>query len=363
MKKKAFWGAGLFVLVVAAVISCGYLISGREFSTVTPHAPHAGVSQFDATPQARNYNELKNQVIKLVENAQAEGNIRLYDYTSDVEADLPRACHEVMTATPIGAYAVDMMSVDHTRVLSYYDVKVTISYKRPPEEVLALKSANSAEEFEQVMREAMSARRSPFAVQCNYYTEKIINVGETMQKLRTTDPDAVYGIQDTTVQFFPESGLHKILLVEFLYYETAEESARKRGQASGMLSNYLKQTDSLAGRERVQALADLIRQGVTLVQSESFGDADMPYGPLVAKRATSAGFAVALKQACNQLGLYSVAVIGTYGGAEHWWNMVFVDNTWYHIDLSRGVLFADSAQMEGYAWDDLRDPTDLRART
>ena len=76
MKKKAFWGAGLFVLVVAAVISCGYLISGREFSTVTPHAPHAGVSQFDATPQARNYNELKNQVIKLVENAQAEGNIR-----------------------------------------------------------------------------------------------------------------------------------------------------------------------------------------------------------------------------------------------------------------------------------------------
>ena len=159
-----------------------------------------------------------------------------------------------------------------------------------------------------------------------------------MQKLRTTDPDAVYGIQDTTVQFFPESGLHKILLVEFLYYETAEESARKRGQASGMLSNYLKQTDSLAGRERVQALADLIRQGVTLVQSESFGDADMPWAAGRQAR-HQRGLAVALKQACNQLGLYSVAVIGTYGGAEHWWNMVFVDNTWYHIDLSRGVLF------------------------
>ena len=354
MRKSMLLSVGLFLTVVVAIVFCGKVVSGREFESIVPHEAQ-DITQ--AVPSARNYSELKKQIIALVENAQTQGIIRLYDYTEDVEEDLPRACHEVMTQWPVGAYAVDTMSLDHTRVLSYYDVQVNISYKRPTEEILSMVTANSAEEFEQAVLAALAENRSAFPVLCNYYTEKIINVAETVEELRLNQPDTMYGIEDTRVSFFPEDGLHKVLLMEFSYYETAEDSRMKKAQAQTVLDGIINRVDEFNGGEQIRRLCTIISEGV---EDASDRDADTPYGALVLKRASDMGLACALKQACNMLGEYAVVVKGEHNGKEHYWNMVLFDNVWKHVDLSKDVMFADNSDMSGYKWDDLRYPTDMR---
>lgn len=357
MRRSVILSVGLFVTVVLAIIFCGRVVSGREFESVVPHVVQDAAA--DAVPSAGNYSELKKQIIALVENAQTQGVIRLYDYTEDVEADLPRACHEVMTQIPVGVYAVDTMSLDHTRVLSYYDVRVSISYKRPKDEILAMVSAGSAEEFKQAVLDSLENNRSTFSVLCNYYTEKIIDVAEIMENLRLNQPETMYGIEDVRVEFFPEEGLHKVLLVELSYYETAQDSKLKRKQAQDILTSIVDRVGSLKGKARLSQLCTLIGGNAKYV-SDGGRNADVPYGVLVQKRASDMGFACALKQACNLLGEYSVVVKGEYNGRLHYWNMVLADNAWRHVDLSRGVLFAEDSDMHGYKWDDLRYPTDMR---
>ena len=371
MKRIEILGCVLLVLVAAAVFLCGYVISGREFSYSEPHLDQSGSRSDGVVAQARNYNELKEQIVTLVENAQTEGNIRLYDYTSDVDTDLPRACHEVMTDVPIGAYAVDLMSIDHTRILSYYDVRVTISYKRPREEILNLKQANSAEEFEQIMRDAIDQRRSPFAVQANYYSEKLINVNEIMQKIEFETPDMVYGVKNMSVEFFPETGIHKILLVELQFYETQEQSARKRAQANTFLDTIAQRSAGEDDTTRIRSFCDALSNAGAYVSTHSANsrDEDTPYGLLIGKRATSMGYAASFKKLCDIAGIQCILVEGTKDGVARIWNMVFLGNRWYHVDV------ADQAQqsapehiltplndMAGYEWDDLHYPIDMRSK-
>ena len=359
MKRNLVLCTALLAAVILSITCCGYIISRGEYSSVVPHVSSMSEDS-NGIPHAANYNEFKNQVVKLVENAQTHGTIHLERYAADVEEDLARALHEVMTEMPIGAYAVDMMYFDHTRVLSYYDVKVSVRYKRPREEILAMVSADSAEEFSAVMEQAIAERRSPFAVQCNYYTEQIINVAEAIEDLRFNRPGAAYGVRDVTVQFFPVTGVHKILLVEFDFYESLEDSTRKSAQAQAMVENIEAQTAGMAADDRLREVFRLIVQDTVHADGGELGDVDTPYGALVQKRASDKGFAAAVEQVCSRIGAYSVVVKGELDGAPHFWNMVYAENAWVHVDLSRGVVFARDPNMAGYTWDGSRYPTDLR---
>ena len=56
---------------------------------------------------------------------------------------------------------------------------------------------------------------------------------------------------------------------------------------------------------------------------------------------------------CTRIGLESMIVTGTRDGAKHWWNLVNIDSSWYHVDLlgSRNFQPLTDDQMAGYDWD------------
>jgi len=355
MKRNIMLLGGLLLAVAIGIVCSGLVVSGREFSSIEPHVQTAGDET--AVPIARNYTELKNQVIGLVENAQTQGTIQLKDYTADVENELARVCNEVVSDTPIGAYAVDMMSIDHTRVMGYYNVKVNISYKRSREEILNIYTASGNDELKEVIKDAIAERRATFAVKCDYYAEQVMNVAAAVRELRLSEPWAVYGIEDVKVQTFPLSGLHRILLVEVGFYESAEESELKRNRAQQQVMKIVEETKELFGGERVREICSRISQGVE--STDAGADADTPYGALVSKRASDLGLAVAVKQVLAEFGMYAVVVEGSLDGMPHFWNMAFAEKSWEHIDLSRGIVLEPNEKMTGYTWDDMKYPADM----
>lgn len=354
--------AVFFALLAAVIISItcsGYMIYGREFSSVEPHRVAMSPDE-DGVRYARSYSELKSHVTALVRAAATQGTVQLRDYPSDIEDDLARACHEVIRDTPIGAYAVDMMTIDRTRVLNYWQVKVNITYKRSREEILAVERADSAEEFYDVMRRAIAERRQTVAIECNYYAEQIINIAETVYELRFVEPGAAYGLEDVTVEFFPKTGIHRMLLVKLEYYEDGATSHKKRADAEAAIDALYNQIKSMEKDARIERICRAIGEDVKVEDAAHPSDADTPYGALVKKRATDKGLASAVAQAVKRLGGYVVVVEGEYDGRLHYWNMVFARKGWTHVDLSRGVLFAEDNQMQGYSWDDARYPVQIK---
>lgn len=52
-----------------------------------------------------------------------------------MEADLTAACLEVSHEDPLGAYAVDYIKHEFSRILTYYQATITIGYRRTLEQI------------------------------------------------------------------------------------------------------------------------------------------------------------------------------------------------------------------------------------
>lgn len=58
------------------------------------------------------------------------------------------------------------------------------------------------------------------------------------------------------------------------------------------------------------------------------------YGALVEGRAVCSGYSKAFKLLCNRLGLSCRTVNGQSMGVGHMWNLVRIDGSWYHVDVT-----------------------------
>ena len=78
--------------------------------------------------RAESYRGLVDAILYFVNEHARQGTIRLYNYTSDVEQDVDAACREVMEEDPLGAFAVADIHYTASRIVSYYEVAVSLSY-------------------------------------------------------------------------------------------------------------------------------------------------------------------------------------------------------------------------------------------
>ena len=80
--------------------------------------------------------------------------------------------------------------------------------------------------------------------------------------------------------------------------------------------------------------------------------------------ANSEGMALAFKVLCDSVGVECVVVSGRMDRAEHYWNIVTIDDASYHVDVSEsaerglaGTFLISDADMWGrYWWDNERYP-------
>ncbi|NLG52377.1 MAG: hypothetical protein GX541_00120 [Clostridiales bacterium] len=344
--------AGILIILVVftLVLLGGELIYSREFTSVTPHFrrldPEGKVQSAD------NYGQLKAQILTLIEQAKTTGNIRLYDYMSDVDAELPKACHEIITGEPLGAFAVDNITFEKTKILSYYDVKVNINYSRPTSEILSLKKAETAAEFESILRDTMLGFEKQKAVLVNYYSEELFNPFEIREKVSFGFPDALYGGAEMKIKFFPENGIHRILLLTFEYSEDKEALQSKRKTANARILEIAESVGDKSAYEKLEYYFGLLSD-VKYLDGAEAADAQTPYGVLFNKQGVSLGFAATFKKLCAESGINCIIIKGTYNNKTHYWNMISFDGGWYHIDAANpdGEYFMmKTGEMQNYDW-------------
>ena len=101
----------------------------------------------------------------------------------------------------------------------------------------------------------------------------------------------------------------------------------------------------------------------TDITKETSRDSYTPYGGLVNHTAVCLGYATTFQLLAELAGIQCVTVAGAAAGADHAWNQVCLDGTWYCVDLTWEWSYWNDGRMNGREWRYFNTTSDYMART
>ena len=343
------------VLLITILFS-GSLIDNRTFTWKEKHIPVQADIEKSADLVARNYKQLLECTEAILLAGEESGSIRYYHDSDDIDAELARACTELMLRTPIGAFAVASLEMKPVPVLTYHNIRVTVQYNRTQEEIHALRTLNSSSELQSILKPALSEQAPSVLLSMEYYSPELLNFEKNLSALCATSPDCCYGLDGYSIQTYPDEGLSRIVEIKLSYCLTPQEAEYRRTAAANEITAISNQIQSETPITLLRFLHDRIANTTKWEKNESIGNT--AYDVLIEKKGSAFGIAATFLQLCRAKNLSCYIVNGTYQGSSHTWNMVFLNNTWYHIDLAQSCLspanydhfMVSSDNMDGYTW-------------
>ena len=334
-------------LVCLTASGCGSFLE-TEYLSVEEYKDEEPVKTGDAVA-VRNYQGLKNAILAMVDAYQAEGVLDFSGYSGDVEEDLPRACSEVKTQNPMCAYAVDYMSYDLSRIVSYYEARVYINFKRTAEQIEQVESLGSVVNMQGRVAEAIAAVRTELTVQATGVALSAEEIQAMAAEAYYNGPLTCLRLPQTRVSIFPDTGVMRIYEVIFDY--GADEDEIRAG-----LAELTEAAHALRDRIAAADEADMAARAAALLSEQCVMDVqagETAYDALVLGTANSEGFAMAYKAVCDLLGIECLVVSGRLDKEAHSWNIVCVNDLYYHVDVSQPAagLRSDGEIWGRYWWD------------
>lgn len=348
MKKKHISLLLAAALLVGALAGCA--VRDRSYTSVTTHVQQTVSKEDPDVLRAENYQALVDGILHFVAQRANEGTIRLYQYTGDVERDLEEACREILKEDPLGCYALSGLEHSYSRIVSYYECTFQFQYRPNREDPNSVTAAGSWVALRQQLHTAMDSFRDAvaFRVLFDVSDEEVRQVVESYYQ---SMPEQALGRPQVYVNKFPqERQSQQIVEVRFYYPDTAADSpVEKSAQAASMAAELVKGITTDA--EGLTALHEKLSSAMKLDENGS----DSVYDWLTTHSGSSEGAAMAVQLCCKLLDIPSQLVEGTRDGRTHWWNVVCLDEIWYHFDVTEGeeesILRSDGEQELRCSWD------------
>lgn len=306
------------VRILALVLSCLLLCSGctamleRSHSSTTAHVDYS-ITEDASILRAESYQALVNSILYFVREHVGSGTIRLYNYTGNVAADLQRACNEVTEEDPLGAYAVRTITFDSTRILTYYEVKFTITYRRSMAELAGIRTVSGIQGVRQELERMVESHASYTTLRTSYFDSSAQQVTELFWLSFYSTPSAVVELPALNVTFFPEEGTQRILEIEAQWPVTAAELNEYR-RSLRLAADTLAASSAPAGEQyTLEELAALLHRQVHYDPSGSH----TALAALQGEPVNDLGLLLALEYLyqCNGI---EVSAVSDTSGAQMW---------------------------------------------
>jgi hypothetical protein len=360
----------LLCAVVTALSGCASILEGdRVF--VTPHTALTAPEQPEGTLEASTYEELVGAIMELVMKHEAGGNINIFSYEGDVQDDVTRACEEIVTLNPIGAYAVTEVGSFVTQIVSYYEVEIDLTYRRSRAQVDAIVNVSTLRYLRAELLDLMNGYREDAAILTTVTSVSPETVAEYVRDCYYENPLRIMMMPVVTVEVYPSEGTERMIELTFgnryppsvlradglWLVRTAQSIAESvEGESDGeiLLSLCVRMTELAEYDEASAGIAQFGAQNFTVTA----------YGALNGS-AIGEGYAMAYKALCDELGLECDVVLGEVDGRVHAWNIVACDGAYYHVDtamcdingIDTAFFKTDADMAEHYVWDRARYKT------
>lgn len=310
MKKRSLVLALVFCLLLSG---CGEVLAG-SYQTSSPHVDRPTTAEDSSAIRVESYRELVSAVLYLVSQGEEKGEIRFYDYPGNVEAALTEACLEVAAQDPLGAYCVDYIRHETTRVVSYDQATVSIHYRRTPEQVRSMVKVTGTSAIRTELQEALGAFREEVVLRVSYFSEDEDSIRTLIRQAYYDTPVTAMGMPQIEINLYPDSGSQRVVEILLTYSEPTEELQKKSEALAQALDELVLPSPGGPNRPTniqtsvASEAARALREAAAYDQSGG----STPYAALVEGRADSEGMALAYSLCCGKIGLSCEIVEGTF---------------------------------------------------
>ena len=341
--KKCVLALGLGVLL-ALCGGCAAMLERSHVSS-TAHVDYAVEDDDESILRAETYQGLLNSLRYFIDEHRSGGVVRLYNYTGDVESDLTAARDEVLQ-DPVGAFAVGALTYDSTRILTYYEVKLTISYTRSAKEVEAIPEVFGLSGVQQELSRLVTERQESAVFTASYFSgdremvEKLLIEGIYNAPALFCYPAGPEKDLDYEISLYPETGTRRIVEVRVSWRDNDREAARRVEELEQIASALLEANPPAGEGYSVEELAALVR-GVH--GGEDAQGSNLPRDVLSGEAATDSGLLMAMEYLCHQCGIEAVIAWGE-GPRQSW---LIVSTPEGYRCLTVDSLYARSEEPDG----------------
>ena len=358
---KRMIGVLLATVMVLTMTGCSGIFE-KEYTSQRPYQAESAVTE-GAAPVApvssiTNYSLLKQAILQLVSERAESAELQFQNYDGNITQDISTACWEVKSSTALGAFAVDYISYDLSRIVSFYQAEIYITYKRSADQIAAVESVYTMSDLSEKVEKALRENRTYLVLEVTVASATAETVRDAVEEAYYADPLVCPVLPGVDVGIYPESGVSRIMEITLGYDLDGETLTALRSDLAAAVEEMtlaVLPQGAASGEmpsqwDRVYALCGYVAEHCAL--DENAGTT--AWDALVGGAADSEGLAMALMAGCRSADVTCSVVRGRLDGVEHVWNMVTVDGQTYHVDVSAGELVflaGDDTLWGRYWWD------------
>jgi len=364
---KRLCSALLTLCLLLSLAGCASIFDGPYY-VVTDYVDEAAAGG-DEVGSIRNYSGLRRAVNALVVRHEDQGQLKFQNYSGSISDDLAQVCWEIKSNTALGAYSVDYMSYDLSRIVSYYEADLFITYKRTREQVDAIVSVENSLSVNRALQPCMAAMEPMLTLSLSTAMLDADGIRENVAQLYYGNPLLCVILPAVTVAIYQDTGMQKIFELSFDYGGMdADALAERKAQLMETAADWAYEAGSPSAQDAVLAYGARLAERCVYDPEIVSGYGGDPlgataYGALVGGAADSEGFAMAFSALCVAAAIDCTVVSGRRNNEEHFWNIVTLGDNSYHVDCSvwaedSGVHLKSDADMSGdYWWDVSKYPS------
>ena len=352
---KKLFSALLLLFCCLILAACGGVFE-KEYVAVSDYVPPVQAeSGAGERVTVRNMAELKKTIISMVYDGAVGGSIAFDpNYDGSAPEDMESACWQVRTQDALCAYCVRDMNYEVEKIVNYYEGTISIDYTNYAAELSSIIRLPYSVGLQDILSSAMEENRTRVTILIDTSTTTTENVKTMVQDLYRKNPTLCVREPQLTVNMYSGSGRQRLYEINFRYGMPEDEVIRCKSQLKNLdvMSNL--DARELDDPHRALAACQYLVDNCTLSESAQ----GSCYDALIRAESNSEGLALAYVEMCHQLGIDCRIVYGQFGGANHCWNIVRLDGSCYHVDISRcydgsfreGFLLNDEIMWNDYRW-------------
>lgn len=338
----------LILGLTLAVLCAGCEWWNGSYVSISPHRVEYDRSDTDPDVVS-SYSELRSAVVSMVDAGRTEGILTLSDYSQeDAEKDMIQVAAYAVSQYPIGAWAVSEIRYEFGQNM----LSLEIDYRRSNTDVDRIRTVRGISGAKDAIASALESYEDSLVLQITgyYETDFVQYIADYMQE----NPNVVMELPQVTAQVYPQTGTVRILELQFSYQTSRESLRSMSAQVRQVFSSArLYVASDASDSTTVSQLCSFLMERFDYTLETSITPS---YSLLCHGVGDSRAFAQVYAAMCRQSGIEAMTVSGTRGGESRFWNIVRVEDTYYHVDLLECArlgwcrLMTDE-EMTGYVWD------------
>lgn len=340
------------LFLAASLLLGGCSWSSGSYISVTPHHEQNPGTHSDSL-SASNYSQLRALLAELTEAGTENAIINVSEYDQSIlEQGMSDAVRYITTILPIGTYAIDKVDYEIGVSGGQPAISVNISYLHGRSELRRIRQAKDMDAAKALITDALDDCSDSVVIYVENYSE--MDLIQLVADYAVNNPNMVMEIPEVAVGAYPEQGLRRILELKFTY-ETSREALRdmqeevRRVFASAAL--YINRSD--ADSQKYAQLFSFLTERFDYKIETSITPS---YSLLCHGVGDSKTFAMVYATMCRSAGLDCRIVSGTKNGEAWYWNLICIDEFYYHVDLLESSAAGQflrhlDQEMNGYVWD------------